>query len=33
MAAATVMIAPIILIFLVAQRSFVKGITLTGIKA
>jgi len=33
MAAATVMVMPIILIFLVAQRSFVKGIALTGLKA
>lgn len=32
MAAATVMIIPTIIIFLVAQKSFVKGITLTGIK-
>jgi len=32
MAAATIMVLPIIVIFLVAQKSFVKGITLTGMK-
>lgn len=32
MAAATVMVIPVILIFLFAQRSFIKGITLTGLK-
>ena len=32
MAAAAVMVVPIILIFLFAQRSFIKGIALTGIK-
>jgi multiple sugar transport system permease protein len=33
MAAATVMVVPIMIIFLFAQRSFIKGITLTGLKA
>jgi ABC-type glycerol-3-phosphate transport system permease component len=32
MAAATIMIAPVIFIFFVAQRTFVEGITVTGIK-
>jgi ABC-type glycerol-3-phosphate transport system permease component len=32
MAAATIMTLPLILVFLVAQRAFVRGITLTGIK-
>lgn len=32
MAAATLMVLPIILIFLFAQKFFIKGITLTGIK-
>jgi len=32
MAAATVMVVPIIIIFLLAQRTFVKGIALTGLK-
>lgn len=33
MAAATVMVIPIMIIFLFAQKSFIKGITLTGLKA
>jgi len=33
MAAATVMVIPIMIIFLFAQKFFIKGITLTGIKA
>lgn len=33
MAAATVMVVPIIMIFLVAQKYFVKGIALTGLKS
>lgn len=32
MAAATIMIAPIILLFFLAQRTFIEGITLTGLK-
>jgi multiple sugar transport system permease protein len=32
MAAATVIITPLILAFLVAQRRFIEGITLTGMK-
>jgi multiple sugar transport system permease protein len=32
MAAATVMITPIIVLFFLAQRTFIQGITLTGIK-
>ena len=32
MAAATVVVAPAILIFLVGQRYFIEGIALTGIK-
>ncbi|MFN3481957.1 MAG: carbohydrate ABC transporter permease, partial [Rhabdaerophilum calidifontis] len=32
MAAATVIIAPLILAFLIAQRRFIEGITLTGMK-
>ncbi|GAC1353446.1 MAG: carbohydrate ABC transporter permease [Herpetosiphon sp.] len=32
MAAATMMVMPVLLLFLVAQRYFVEGITLTGIK-
>jgi multiple sugar transport system permease protein len=32
MAGATMVIAPVVLLFLVAQRHFVEGITLTGIK-
>ncbi len=32
MAAATVMVLPIIILFLTAQKSFVKGIALTGLK-
>jgi multiple sugar transport system permease protein len=32
MAAATLMIAPIILLFFLAQRTFIEGITLTGLK-
>lgn len=33
MAAATVVIAPVLVLFLFAQRYFIEGITLTGIKA
>ena len=33
MAASTVVIAPVLVLFLFAQRYFIKGITLTGIKA
>ena len=32
MAAATIMIAPIIVLFFLTQRTFIQGITLTGIK-
>lgn len=32
MAAATVMVVPVIVVFMIAQKWFVKGITLTGIK-
>ena len=32
MAAATIVIAPLVLAFLVAQRRFVEGITFTGLK-
>jgi len=32
MAAATIMISPIIVLFFLAQRTFIQGITLTGIK-
>jgi multiple sugar transport system permease protein len=32
MAASTTIVAPIIVLFFVAQRYFVEGITLTGIK-
>lgn len=32
MAAATIMTLPLIVVFLIAQRAFVRGITLTGIK-
>ncbi len=32
MAAATVMVAPIIILFFFTQRTFIQGITLTGIK-
>lgn len=32
MAAATIMTVPLIVVFLIAQRAFVRGITLTGIK-
>ncbi len=32
MAASTVMTVPIIVIFFFAQRTFIQGITLTGIK-
>ena len=33
MAAATVVIAPVLILFLFAQRYFIKGIALAGIKA
>jgi ABC-type glycerol-3-phosphate transport system permease component len=32
MAAATIMTSPLILIFLVFQRAFVRGVALTGVK-
>ncbi len=32
MAAATVVTAPLILLFLLTQRTFVKGVALTGLK-
>ena len=32
MAAAIVIIAPLVIAFLLAQRRFIEGITLTGIK-
>ncbi|PMP74479.1 MAG: sugar ABC transporter permease, partial [Roseiflexus castenholzii] len=32
MAAATMMIIPIIVLFFLTQRTFIQGITLTGIK-
>lgn len=32
MAAATIMTIPLVVVFLIAQRAFVRGITLTGIK-
>ncbi|HEX5415286.1 MAG TPA: carbohydrate ABC transporter permease, partial [Chloroflexota bacterium] len=32
MAMSTMMIAPIILIFFIAQRAFIQGIVLTGLK-
>jgi multiple sugar transport system permease protein len=32
MAAATIMIAPIIILFFFTQKTFIQGITLTGIK-
>ena len=32
MAAATIVIAPLVLAFLLAQRRFVEGITFTGLK-
>jgi multiple sugar transport system permease protein len=32
MAASTAVVAPIVLLFFVAQRYFIEGITLTGIK-
>ena len=33
MAAATVVIAPVLVLFFIAQRYFIEGITLTGMKA
>ena len=33
MAASTVAVVPIILFFLVMQRTFIKGVTMTGLKA
>jgi multiple sugar transport system permease protein len=33
MAAATISIAPLVVAFLLAQRRFIEGITLTGMKA
>jgi multiple sugar transport system permease protein len=33
MAAATVVLAPAIIVFFIGQKYFVEGITLTGIKA
>jgi multiple sugar transport system permease protein len=32
MAAATVIVAPLVVAFLLAQRRFIEGITLTGMK-
>jgi ABC-type glycerol-3-phosphate transport system permease component len=32
MAMSTLMVAPIVLIFFVAQRAFIQGIVLTGLK-
>jgi multiple sugar transport system permease protein len=32
MAASTMMVLPIILLFFIAQKSFVQGITVTGLK-
>ena len=32
MAAATVVVAPLVVAFLLAQRRFIEGITLTGMK-
>ena len=32
MAAATILVGPLVLVFLVMQRSFVRGIALTGMK-
>jgi multiple sugar transport system permease protein len=32
MAAATVIVAPLVVAFLLAQRKFIEGITLTGMK-
>jgi multiple sugar transport system permease protein len=32
MAASTIMIAPIVVIFFAAQRTFVESVTITGIK-
>lgn len=32
MAAATIVVAPIMVLFFLAQRTFIQGITLTGIK-
>jgi multiple sugar transport system permease protein len=32
MAAATIVVAPLILAFLVAQRRFIEGMTLSGLK-
>jgi multiple sugar transport system permease protein len=32
MAAATIITAPLVLVFLAAQRRFIEGITLTGVK-
>jgi multiple sugar transport system permease protein len=33
MAAATVSVIPILIIYIVAQKHFIQGITLTGLKA
>ncbi|MDI7277136.1 MAG: carbohydrate ABC transporter permease, partial [Anaerolineae bacterium] len=33
MAASTMVVAPVIVIFFLAQKSFVRGITMTGMKA
>ena len=33
MAAATVVFAPVLVLFFIAQRYFIEGITLTGMKA
>jgi multiple sugar transport system permease protein len=33
MSAATLMILPVIVLFLLAQRTFIEGISLTGLKA
>jgi multiple sugar transport system permease protein len=32
MAAATIIVAPLVVAFLLAQRRFIEGITLTGMK-
>ena len=32
MAASTMMVAPILILFLMAQRTLIKGITMTGVK-
>jgi multiple sugar transport system permease protein len=32
MAAATLMVSPIVVLFFLTQRTFIQGITLTGIK-